>query len=78
MTPRRRIYLDNPFRDVIIVDSEGSTVPAVERRTCENCEFWVRDLNCDADGRCHRFPPRDERYWPLTRVDNWCGEWSRR
>ncbi len=53
---------------------------------CSLCRFW---LNWDSEmtnlGECHRYPPppaaartdADERGWPLTAPDDWCGEFQR-
>lgn len=51
--------------------------------TCFNCKYWKK-LNPEniiyGSGRCRRFPPsgasRDISF-PLTNIDDWCGEYER-
>jgi hypothetical protein len=59
---------------------------------CSLCRFWLNwDSEMTNLGECHRFPPRvaaahqgdvgdesaDDRRWPLTSPDDWCGEFQR-
>jgi hypothetical protein len=57
-------------------------------RTCANCAFVGREINCD-DRECRRRAPvvvfreysqdlRGDRTaaWPLVKSSDWCGEWA--
>lgn len=54
---------------------------------CEKCRWWdnQESTGCPEFGQCHRFPPRysgedvmQERNWPTTNADDWCGEFAAR
>lgn len=57
---------------------------------CVTCEWWDADYLSDiitAQGRCRRYPPREEHDgtiyqptygWPWCCGADWCGEWKQR
>ena len=47
----------------------------VELETCTFCKFWRlgRSLN---SGACHHYAPRSGEHRPVTRYDDFCGEWK--
>ena len=49
--------------------------------TCATCRWWRVMRSDDAFGDCKRMPPTafhasllDNRRWPATVFDDWCGE----
>lgn len=57
-------------------------------RFCNTCDYWVNYQGNDDLGECHRYAPRnsDREYmmgalceidWPLTKDDDFCGEYKR-
>lgn len=51
--------------------------PAAAPQNCRSCRFYV-----EASGICRRRAPladaREWAMWPITREDDWCGEWEAR
>lgn len=44
-------------------------------KTCSNCRFWASSFECRRS--YPRVPlPGQERLWPLTAPDDWCGSWG--
>lgn len=39
---------------------------------CGDCAFF--DIETNGLGRCHRYPPTSDAYWPRVMDDDWCGE----
>jgi hypothetical protein len=52
------------------------------RNTCASCRYWDSDFGPDTteNGACLRYPPvvqsGNRAVWPLTVLDDWCGEFS--
>lgn len=51
---------------------------------CDECQWWVKNPRTVTVGECHRMPPfpADDiaapRYWPTTKRDDFCGEFTLR
>jgi hypothetical protein len=53
---------------------------------CVSCRHWQRIDTNPNQGECRRYAPRPEAFesihmmaaWPITNVDDWCGEFSER
>ena len=54
---------------------------------CETCKYWDREGGLRIVGRgtkpCRRYAPiastaKVVAQWPLTKPDDWCGEWKPR
>ena len=59
---------------------------------CVSCKFWEEDSEKSSYGYCHRYAPKPaprseivhrvegdtsmNTFWPQTREEDWCGEWS--
>ena len=61
------------------MDREGVGGEEAGVVTCETCRWWEPSEHHDEKGRCRREPParasREEHgEWPLTYLDDWCGE----
>lgn len=39
---------------------------------CEDCAYYEKEG--EGRGRCHRYPPQADCFWPLVMSDHWCGE----
>jgi len=51
-----------------------------KEKVCENCEYWKKDEDT-ADGECRKNAPisggdRSRYRWPLTKPEDWCGEYK--
>lgn len=60
------LYTDTPFT---------MTLPGTP--SCMHCRYWklAEDPDAEAIGVCRRFPPSYDG-WPMSRADDWCGEYS--
>ena len=49
--------------------------------TCFNCKYWKK-INPEnviyGSGRCRRYPPERDKGFPITEIDDWCGEYERK
>ena len=50
-------------------------------RRCYGCIYWEKNIGSEKLGECRRGVPSYEHYvylrrFPLTRADDWCGEFS--
>ena len=49
---------------------------------CDNCRFWLKSEKIPGTGECRRHTPRGLEdympmaYWPVTKQDDWCGEFE--
>lgn len=50
-----------------------------DRRTCERCRFWHREVPLNQNGKCRRYPPVVVPTYgpvrPTMAEGNFCGEW---
>ena len=57
--------------------TEPTTLPAeLLPWSCATCRFWAETVR--EGGECRRYPLLlSETRWPVTKQDDWCGEYRR-